>query len=211
MAEPRESRNASIREFLAALASADATHAAVSAAAVAGGLGTSLLQMVASLPKTRTDSATDRMALESASTALSTLEEQLLETLETETVLKIYAARNLPQANTAQRRERDAAIQLALQAAADVPLAVTRLCTFGLQQARTVAEHCSRAAAADVELGITLLRAGFSGARSNLEQRLSTLTDVPYTTAIVEELARLSEDATQAAHAAESSVRIPPA
>jgi formiminotetrahydrofolate cyclodeaminase len=212
MAKVRESiDDASLREFLTALSSAESAHGAVSAAAVAGGLGTSLLLMVAALPKTRSDSATDRTALISASTELNSAQEQLLETIETETVVKIYAARNMPQASTTQRTEREAAIQFALRAAADVPLEVIRLCALGLQQARIVAEHCARAAGAEVELGVTLLRAGFSGARSNLEARLSSLTDVVYTTAIVEEIARLSEETTSAASAAEAAVRVPPA
>jgi formiminotetrahydrofolate cyclodeaminase len=211
MANPRESSDASIREFLAALSSAETAHGAVSAAAVAGAVGTSLLLMVTALPKTRSDSATDRTALISASTALGSLQEQLLETIETETVVKIYAARNMPQVSVIQRTEREAAIQLALRAAADVPLEIMRLCKLGLQEARTVAERCPRAAAAEVELGVTLLRAGLSGARSNLEARLSSLTDVLYTTGIVEEIARLSEEATTAANAAEASVRVPPA
>jgi formiminotetrahydrofolate cyclodeaminase len=211
MARSRESIESSIREFLSALSSAEAAHGAVSAAAVAGGLGTSLLLMVAALPKTRSDSSTDRTALIGASTELSGVQEQLLETIETETVVRIYAARNMPQASAAQRTEREAAIQLALRAAADVPLEVIRLCALGLQQARTVAKHCSRAAAAEVELGVALLQAGFSGARSNLEMRLSSLTDVLYTTSIVEEIARLSDESTSAATAAAASVRIPPA
>jgi formiminotetrahydrofolate cyclodeaminase len=211
MAKPRESIDVSVREFLAGLASAEAAHGAVSAAAVAGGLGTSLLLMVAALPKTRSDSATDRTALISAITALGSVQEQLLETIETETVVKIYAARNMPQGSATQRTEREAAMQLALRAAADVPLEVMRLCVLGLQHGRSVAEHCSRAAAAEVELGVALLRAGSSGARSNLEARLSSLTDVLYTTAVVEEMARLSEDGTTAARAMEASVRVPPA
>jgi formiminotetrahydrofolate cyclodeaminase len=211
MAKPGESIDASLREFLTAVASAESAHGAVSAAAVAGGLGTSLLLMVAALPKTLSDSAMDRTALISASAALTSAQEQLLETIETESVVKIYAARNMPQASATQRTEREAAIQLALRAAADVPLEVIRLCALGLQEARTVAKHCSRAAAGEVELGVTLLRAGLSGARSNLEAKLTSLTDVVYTTAIVEELARLSEEATNAASAAEASIRVPPA
>ena len=211
MARPRESIDASLREFLAALSSAESTHGAVSVAAVAGGLGASLLLMVAALAKTRSDSATDRTALISASTDLADVQEQLLETIETETVVKIYAARNMPQGSATQRTEREAALQLSLRAAADVPLEVTRLCALGLQHARTVAKHCTRAAAAEVELGVTLLRAGFSGARSNVEMRLSSLTDVLYTTAILEETARLSEEVTTAVNAAEASVRVPPA
>jgi formiminotetrahydrofolate cyclodeaminase len=210
MPNPRESGDASIREFMAALSSAEATHGAVSAAAVAAGLGASLLQMVAAIPQTRSDSATDRTALAAASAALSGLQEQLLETIETETLVKIYAARNMPQASPAQRTEREAAIQLALRAAAEVPVEVLRLCAFALGHAQTIAERCSRAAATDVELAIALLRAGLSGARANLEMRLSSLPNVSYPTAIVEEMARLSEEAGAAAAAAETSVRIPP-
>jgi formiminotetrahydrofolate cyclodeaminase len=210
MADPRESSDASIREFLAAVSSADAMHGAVSAAALSGGLGASLLQMVAALRQTRSDSATDRTKLAEASAALSGLQEQLLETIETETVVKIYAARNMPQASAPQRTEREAAIQLALRAAADVPLEILRLCALALDHGRIVAERCSRAAATDVELAISLLRAGFSGARSNLEMRLTGLTDVPYTTAIIEEMARLTEEAARNATDAETSVRILP-
>ena len=117
----------SIREFLAAVASAEEAHGAVSAAAVAGGIGVSLLAMVAALPKTRSDSAADRTELINAATALTDVQEQLIETIETETAVKIFAARNMPQASEAQRADRQAAIQLALRAAADVPLEVMRL------------------------------------------------------------------------------------
>ena len=185
-------------------------HGAVSAAALSSALGTSLLQMVAALPQTRSDSATDRTKLAEASAALSGVQEQLLETIETETVVKIYAARNLPQASAAQRTEREAAIQLALRAAADVPLEILRLSALALRHGRTVAVRCSRAAATDAELAISLLRAGLSGARSNLEMRLTSLTDVPYTTAIVDEMARLSDEAALDATEAETAVRIAP-
>jgi len=117
----------------------------------------------------------------------------------------------MPQASAAQRREREAAIQLALRAAADVPLEIVRLCTRGLRHAQTVAERSTRAAAAETELGVGLLRIGFSGARANLETRLGSLTDAVYTDTIVDELARLSEEAADAARAAELAVRVPPA
>ena len=74
-------RDTSIREFLKAVASAEEAHGAVSAAAVAGGLGTSLLLMVAALPKTRSDSVEDRTKLIEAATALSDVQEQLMEAI----------------------------------------------------------------------------------------------------------------------------------
>ena len=201
----------SIREFLAAVASAEESHGAVSAAAVAGGIGVSLLAMVAALPKTRSDSAADRTALINAGIALTDVQEQLIETIETETAVKMFAARNMPQASDAQRADRHAAIQIALRAAADVPLEVMRLALRGLKLAETVAAHSARAASADVQLGVALLHAAFSGARANLEGKLSSLTDAPYVTSVVDELAKLSEDSTTAMRAAESFLQVPPA
>jgi methenyltetrahydrofolate cyclohydrolase len=201
----------SIRNFLAALASAEEAHGAVSAAAVVGGIGVSLLAMVAALPKTRSDSGDDRTALIRAATALTDVQEQLIETIETETAVKIFAARNMPQASEAQRAERQAAIQLALRAAADIPLEVIRLCARGLQLAETVATHGARAASADVQLGVALLHAASSGARANLEGKLSSLTDPPHITSVIDEIARLSEEITTAMRAAESLLQVPPA
>jgi formiminotetrahydrofolate cyclodeaminase len=183
----------------------------VSAAAVAGAMGTSLLLLVAALPTTRSGSIDERTALMGAATALGDLQEQFIETMETETLVKLFAARNLPQASQAQRSKREAAIQLALRAAADVPLEVIRLCALGLTHAQVIATSSSRAAGGQVELAIALLRVGLNGARSNLEAKLSSLTDVVYTKAVVEEIAHLSEEATSAARTAELSLQAPPA
>ena len=116
MATPQLGSDAPIGEFLAALASADSAQGAVSAAAVAGAMGTSLLVMVAALPTTRSDSVDERTSLMQAGAALGDLQKQLIETIETETMVKLFAARNMPQASQTERSKREAAIQLALRA-----------------------------------------------------------------------------------------------
>lgn len=201
----------SIRDLLKAVASAEEAHGAVSVCAAAGGLGTSLLLMIAALPRTRSDSVTDRTKLIETAGALSDVQEQLMETVETETAVKIFAARNMSQASATQRSERQAAIQIALQAASDVPLEVMRLCVRGLKYAETVAAHGVPAGSADVQLAVALLYAAFSGARENLESRISSLTDTPYITSVVNEIARLTEEATVATRAAERLLQVPPA
>jgi methenyltetrahydrofolate cyclohydrolase len=201
----------SIRDFLEAVASAEEAHGAVSAAAVAGGLGTSLLLMVAAFPKTRSDSVDERTKLLEAAAVLGDVQEQLLETIETETAVKIFAARNMPQASAAQRSERQAAIQIALRAAADVPVEVMRLCARGLKLAETVAAHSSRAALADAQLGVALLHAAFNGARSNLEAKITSLTNTDDMASVVDEIARLSEEATASVRSAEELLQLPPA
>jgi hypothetical protein len=85
------------------------------------------------------------------------------------------------------------------------------LCRRGLTHAEIVAASCSRGALAEVGLGVALLQAAFNGARSKLEDKLSSLTDPQYVTLIVEEIARLSDDASCAARAAEALLQTPPA
>ena len=201
----------SLRDFIEAVGSAEAPHGAVSTAAVAGGLGSSLLLMVAALPQTRSDSVADRAKLVKAATALASVQQQLLETIETETAVKLFTARSMPQASAAQRSERLEAIQLALHASADVPLEVMRLCAQGLELAATVAAHGARAASTDAQLAVALLQAGFEGARSNLEAKLSSFTDAAYVTSVADEIVRLAGNTTASTRAAESLLRPLPA
>ena len=201
----------SLRDFIEAVGSADAAHGAVSAAAVAGGLGSSLLLMAAALPQTRSDSVSDREKLVEAADALAGTRQQLIETIETETAVKLFTARNMPQASAAQRSERQDAIQLALRASADVPLEGMRLCAQGLELAAVVASHGSRAASADLQFGVRLLQAGFDGARSTLEGKLSSFIDAAYVTSIADEIVRLTGETTASTRAAESLLKAPPA
>jgi formiminotetrahydrofolate cyclodeaminase len=199
----------SLRDFIEGIGSADAVHGVVSTAAVAGGLGSSLLSMVAALPQTSPDSVADRARLEQAGRALTGLRQELIETIETETAVKLFTARNMPQASAAQRSERHDAIQLALRASADVPLEVMRLCAQGLELATIVAAHSARAASADVQLGVALLQAGFDAARSNLEGKLSSFIDAAYITSIIDEIDRLTRQTTASIHAAQTSLKAP--
>ena len=208
---PQGPSDISLRAFIEAIGSAEETHGAVSTAAAAGGLGTSLLLMVGALPQTRSDSVAYRTKLIEAATALAEVREQLIETIETETAVKLFTARNMPQASDVQRSERQGAIQLALRASADVPLEVMRLCARGLELAATVAAHSARQASADVQLGVALLQAGFDGSRSSLESKLSSFVDAAYVTSVVDEIARLSDVTLAATRAAESALKVPPA
>ena len=201
----------SLRDFIEAVGSAETAHGAVSTAAVAGGLGSALLLLVAALPQTRSDSVADRAKLVEAATALTSVQRQLIETIETETAVKLFTARSMPQASDAQRSERLAAIQLALRASADVPLEVMRLCAQGLDLAATIAKHGARAASADVQLGVALLRAGFDGARSNLERKVSSFTEAAYVTSVAEEIIRLTGETTDSTRAAELLLKALPA
>lgn len=209
MAEIKFPNDGSIRDFLAALASPEDAHGTVGAAAIAGAMGVSLLQMVAALPQTLSHGS-GAAELMSAAAALVRIQEELLETVETDTAVKLFAARNMPQASTAERVKRESAIQFALRAAAEVPLEVIRLCGSALQRAKTVAGRSPRAASTEMELAVALLEAALNAARSNLEAKLPILSDGVHVASIAEEVAGLSHDAAVAAEGARSSMKPPP-
>ena len=99
----------------------------------------------------------------------------------------------------------------ALRAAADVPLEVMRLSVAALTQAESVAKRSCQAASRNIQLAVALLRVSVDAARLNLESKLSTLTDMSYTTSVLDDISRLSEEATTRARAAEAFVQLPPA
>src|SRR4029453_1006181 len=99
-------------------------------------MGVSLLGMVAALPTTRLGSIDDRKALTGATRALLNVQRQLAARIDVETTGRLIAAREMIQSNDMQRSAREAAIQVALRAAADVPLEVMRLSALGSSRDR---------------------------------------------------------------------------
>ena len=113
----------------------------------------------------------------------------------------------MPKASGGEQSARQAAIQLALRAATDVPLGVVRLSAAALDEAIAIASHGHRAAASDVGVAVALLRAGARGARLNVEINLGSMADAAYADAVLTETARLSEGAAHAADEADALLR----
>jgi formiminotetrahydrofolate cyclodeaminase len=194
-----------LRELLTAFSSTDPTPGGGSAAALASSVGASLLMMVARLPKTRTGSDEERLALTKANASLAVVGMRLTEAIDADTAAydRVVAAYRLPKASPADLAARKAAIQEALRAATDVPLGVIRLSAAALEQAVVVAAHGHRAAASDVGVAIALLRAGTRGAQLNVEINIGGVSDPAYGDSITAETARLSADASRAADEAD--------
>jgi formiminotetrahydrofolate cyclodeaminase len=199
----------SVRDLLAAFASSDPTPGGGSASALASAVGASLLMMVSALPKTRSGSDEDRVALNAASNALVSIQQQLVEAIDADSLAydSVVAAYKLPKNDEGEQAARKTAIQRALRAATDVPLGVMRLSVVALRQARAVAEHGHRPAASDVGVGATLLAAGARGARLNVDINLGSLTDRSYVEAVKVESERLAKDAAEIADAVHASLR----
>ena len=198
-----------VRDLLAAFASPDPTPGGGSASAVASAMGASLLLMVAALPKMRSGSDDDRVALNAASSALVSVQQQLVEAIDADSFAydAVVAAYKLPKGDEGEQTARKAAIQRALRGATDVPLGVMRLSLAALREARGIAEHGHRAAASDIGVAATLLAAGARGAKLNVDINLGSLSDPSYVEAVRSESKRLAGAAAEEAEAVHGSFR----
>jgi len=172
----------SVRDILAAFSSSNPTPGGGSASALASAPGTSLLIMVAGLPKTRSGAEAERAALATATPTLVDLRDRLTAAIDDDTAAydRVVAAYKLPKATPDEQQARKDAIQQALRAATDVPLAVVRWSASALTVAETVAANGNASAASDVGVATALLRAGLQGARLNVEINLASVKDEAY-------------------------------
>jgi formiminotetrahydrofolate cyclodeaminase len=191
----------SLRELLDAFGSADPTPGGGSASALASAVGTSLLMMVAALPRTRSNSADDRAALSRAHAELTLLRRGFADAIDADTAAydQVVGAYKLPKQSPDEQQARKAAIQHAMRSAIDVPLGVMRLSHLALRQAATVALHGNRSAASDVGVALALLQTGAAGARLNVEINLRSVGDAAYAEGVRAEVARLADDIPNAA------------
>jgi len=206
---PRALLELSVRELLAAFASADPTPGGGSASALASAIGTSLLMMVAALPKTRSGSEEDRAALAAVSAALIGIQQQLIEAIDADSAAYdgVVAAYRYPKSTPEEQAARKTAVQRAMRSATDVPLGVMRLSVVALRHAQVVALHGHRQAASDVGVALGLLAAGGRGAQLNVEINIPSLTDGSYVEAVKAEVERLSGEAADIGRAAEALLR----
>ena len=200
-----------LRDLLSAFSSSDPTPGGGSAAALASAVGASLLMMVASLPKTRSNTPEDRAALERAGSELSALRRQLSDSVDADTAAydAVVAAYRMPKATPDEQQSRKTAVQRAMASATDVPLNVMRLSSRTMQQASVVASHGHRAAASDVGVAVALLQAGATGARLNVEINLQSVNDLAYADAVRKELAALTAELSGVREAVERELTSP--
>ena len=120
----------------------------------------------------------------------------------------VLAARKQPRDSQAERTLRTAAIQRALRHATDVPLTIMRLSVEALTEVRSLAPRIHRSTVADVVVAVTLLRAGFEGARTTVAANLGGLEDASHAARVRDECSGLSERAAQDSSEAERLLRV---
>ena len=181
--------NRRLHEVLDAFASNAPVPGGGSAAALAGAVGASLLIMVAGLPKTRHGTQDERAALDAAAARLKPLRDELaaLVDRDSEAYTSVLSAYRLPKSNDAEKAARRAAIDTAMHAATEAPLATLRASAQVMRDAPTVAGSGALAAASDVNVAILLLKAAARGAALNVDTNLADLKDADYVSRVSRE------------------------
>jgi formiminotetrahydrofolate cyclodeaminase len=174
--------NAPFRGVLDQLGSTDATPGGGSAAALAGAMGASLVQMLAGLTKAH-DGFVDREKLLEAiaDQAPETRNHQLAYAAkDVAAYTVVLTAQRLPRETEEEQVARQDAIQAALKAATELPLRIMEECLQVIGLAKNVLESGFHAAASDGAVGAVLARAGLHSASLTVKANLALLDDEDY-------------------------------
>ena len=182
-------------ELLDAFASNQPVPGGGSAAALAGAVGASLFIMVAGLPKTRHGTDEERAALTEATARLRPLRDELASLIDRDSAAytSVINAYRLPKSTDAEKAARVDAIDRAMRAANDAPLATMRACERVMREAEAIATSGAASAASDVAVGIELLKTAARGAGLNADTNLAAVKDAEYVSRVSQELRDLEQ------------------
>jgi methenyltetrahydrofolate cyclohydrolase len=193
-----------VTDLLAAFRSAAPTPGGGSAAALTAAIGSSLLAMVAGLPKSRAATAEDTARLRAAGDRCAALSAELeaLVDRDSDAYDLVMAAYKKPKGTDEEKAARSAAIQAAMREAIAAPVAVMRACAAAAEQGVVIAGLGNPSASSDAQVGFELLGAGLRGAKLNVETNLGSVKDADYLAKVrrdVEEFDRALRHETEAA------------
>ncbi len=185
----------SLAQLLDAFASNQPVPGGGSAAALAGAVGASLLIMVAGLPKTRHGTDEERSALTAAAARLRPLRDELASLIDrdSEAYTSVINAYRLPRSTDAEQAARRDAIDEAMRAATEAPLATIRACERAMREAEVIVSSGAASASSDVAVGIELLKTAARGAGMNVDTNLAAVKDDEYVQRVSQELRDLEQ------------------
>jgi glutamate formiminotransferase/formiminotetrahydrofolate cyclodeaminase len=194
---PIESKDGKLRglarPFLEAVAAPTATPGGGSVSAYAGAMAASLGQMVAGLSRKKKSQILNVDKLSDALEALRTTAEELTGAIDHDAASyeAVMAALRLPQGNTEETAQRDAAIEAATKRAAEVPLQVAEK-SAQLNSRLLQLEAISAASMkSDLQVARLMAVAAAKGALANVEINLDGMKDAAYVENIKSKVAEL--------------------
>jgi len=165
--------------FLDAVAQPTAAPGGGSVSALAGALGASLGQMVAGLSRKKKSQAAYVEQLGEAAEEFLAASRALAEAVDRDAASfeSVMAAYKLPQSTADEQRNRDQAIQHAMQDAAKVPLEVARKAVDVFERLGQLESISSASMSSDLRVGRLMAAAAVRGALENVAINLESITD----------------------------------
>ncbi len=190
-----------VRAYTQRLASDQPTPGGGSAAGVVGALAAAAAAMAANFTVGKEKFADVQADIERI---VATLEEQRqtlldLADADADAYSKVGGAYGMPRDTGEEKQARREAIQEALMAAAEVPMAVAEACAAVLAVSPELADKCNPNLISDVGVGAELGLAALRSAQLNVEVNLAFIKDDDYNAEKRERLAQLMTDSARAA------------
>ncbi|HLW22782.1 MAG TPA: cyclodeaminase/cyclohydrolase family protein [Steroidobacteraceae bacterium] len=188
--------NTSIDEFLARLASRDATPGGGSAAAVMGAMGAALVSMVCNVTFGKKGCEAAEPELRQVLAESEDLRKRLADMVAQDIAAfdGLMAAYKLPKATEEEKTRRGQAIQSSLRRATEVPLDCARTCAHVIRLARRASELGYREVVSDAGVGVLAAHAAGRSAALNVFINAPLLKDRSFADAAVAEVDKLLAD-----------------
>jgi formiminotetrahydrofolate cyclodeaminase len=106
---------------------------------------------------------------------------------DSEAYTSVMKAFRLPKSNEAEKAVRTIAIDVAMRAATEAPLATMRACHQVMREAPAIIEHGAQSAASDAGVAIELLNAAVRGAALNVDTNIAGMKDAEYVGRVTQE------------------------
>jgi methenyltetrahydrofolate cyclohydrolase len=185
--------NSSIEKFLDDLASPSATPGGGSAAAIMGAKGAALVSMVCNLTIGKKKYAEVEEEMKAVLARSEVLRKALVGMVQDDVKAfdQVMGAYGLPKETEAEKETRAQAIQVALKAATDAPLACARAARAVIDLGATAAEKGNLNAISDAGVAVLAAYAALRSAALNVYTNTKMITDKTYAQAKLAELDRL--------------------
>ena len=171
--------DATIREYLAKLASSSPTPGGGSCAALSAALGTGLINMVCALTVGRKRFAQYESLLTDTIQSLQSLSTHLTELVDEDAQAydRVMAAFRLPRSSKDERESRRRSIQEALIPATETPLEIVDCCQGALRLAVPLLGKLNPNVLSDLAAGIDLVAAAAHAASHNADVNIAMMSD----------------------------------
>lgn len=179
-----------VTQFLDELASSAATPGGGSAAAIMGALGAALVSMVCNLTIGKKNYAEVEPEMRSVLHDAEALRQRLADMVAEDIAAfnGLMAAYGLPKLSDEEKAARGAAIQHALRAATEAPLACARACAEVIKLSMRAAEVGNRNVISDAGVGALAAQAALRSAALNVDINVPSLQDQAFAKACRDEM-----------------------